>query len=117
MARAGFHSVCRNRNKSLANRSQVYCGLLRSALRQQGLYAASPGLWQSALKVRLLAAAIRGVAIFLVAISGDLTVDCHDPWYTFEHGVGPKSEIQPQQFYFESPLFAAPFLFAHDFAK
>jgi hypothetical protein len=50
---------------------------------QAPLSGSSPGLWQSALKFRLLTVAIRDADIFLVAILGDQTADCHSPRYTF----------------------------------
>jgi hypothetical protein len=77
---------------------QVDCGLPRSALRLPGIHAVRPGLWQSALKFRLLTVAIRGLN----------AVDCHNPRHTFERG----TEFQPPPFYIESPLFEASYLFA-----
>jgi hypothetical protein len=43
-----------------------------------------PGLWQSALKFRLLTVAIRATDILFVAIRGLNAADCHNPRYTFE---------------------------------
>jgi hypothetical protein len=44
-----------------------------------------------------------GAAIFLLAIRGVHTADCHDPRYTFERGVKQLSEIQLPPFYIKSP--------------
>jgi hypothetical protein len=59
--------------------------------------------WQSALKFRLLAVAIRGTNIFLLAIRGLNTANCHNPRYTFERGLPQQSEIQYPPFYIDSP--------------
>jgi hypothetical protein len=50
MAGAGIRSFG---NNFLANRYQVECGLLSSALRLPGIHTVTSGLWQSALKSNL----------------------------------------------------------------
>jgi hypothetical protein len=57
---------CHNLNNFFANRSQVDCGLPSSALRLPGIHAVMSGLWQSALKFRLLTAAFRATVILIV---------------------------------------------------
>jgi hypothetical protein len=55
--------------------------------------------WQSALKFRILAVAIRGTNIFFLAIRGINTAVCHNPRYTFERGLPQQSEIQYPRLY------------------
>jgi hypothetical protein len=55
--------------------------------------------WQSALKFRILAVAIRDTNIFFLAIRGINTAVCHNPRYTFERGLPQQSEIQYPRLY------------------
>jgi hypothetical protein len=73
---------CHNKNNSLANRSQVDCGLPNSVLRLPGIHAVKSGLWQYALKLILLSVAILSMVILFIAIHGLNTADCHNPQYT-----------------------------------
>jgi hypothetical protein len=59
--------------------------------------------WQTALKFRILAVAIRGTNNFFLAIRGLNTAVCHNPLYTFERGTWQKTEFQLPPFYIESP--------------
>jgi hypothetical protein len=59
--------------------------------------------WQTALKFRILAVAIRGTNIFFLAIRGLNTTVCHNPQYTFERGLPQQSEIQYPPFYIDRP--------------
>jgi hypothetical protein len=47
---------------------------------------------------------IRGAAIYLLAISGAHTADCHGPQHTFEHGASQSSEFQYPTFNIASSL-------------
>jgi hypothetical protein len=58
--------------------------IAKPAVKLQGSDAARSGLGHSALKFRPLAVAIRGGAIYLVAIHGTHTADCQGPQHTFE---------------------------------
>jgi hypothetical protein len=84
-------------------------------LRWQRKPAARSGLWQSALKFRLLTLAIRSTIILFVAIRDLNTADCHTLQHTFEHGWcewNPAPAILHQ----ESPCLMCHFFLTPDFS-
>jgi hypothetical protein len=104
-------AVCHNSNKRLAIRFHVCCGLPTPALRPIMNPAGGSGLWHSALKFRPLAIAIRGTAIFSVAIRLENTAICQYSVTNLSSEFSNILKSSPRHFTSRGPLFELSYIF------
>jgi hypothetical protein len=107
MAGAGIRSFAKFRGQmpriATTGITHWQTALKWTALRLPGIHAVRSGLWQSALKFRLLALAIRKMVILFLAIRVLNGADCHNLQHTFERGTWQETEFPLPPFYIESP--------------
>jgi hypothetical protein len=102
---------CHHNIISLAISSPMFCGLPIPALRPNTNPAGGSGLWHSALKFGPLTIAIRGTAIFSVAIRLKNTAISLYSVMNFSAEFSNRVEFSPRHFTSRGPLFELSYIF------
>jgi hypothetical protein len=122
----GFHSIAIFRTLILQIATLIitpwqsfpsHCGLPTPALRPNTNHAESSGLWQSALKFRLLTLAISSMTISSVAIRGAHTAVCQHRVKNLSAEFINRVRSSPRHFTSRGHLFEASYIFDAQFLQ